>query len=320
MHEQRSSAAGAGEGAASLQLSLHVHHSCQPSSCQQAPVEHCIHARKGVRLEPAISADRASAKIVTLLEQAGEVESRRRPCYSNVRFSSLGEQLFVHSAFPTEAPDAVFFGPDTYRFARAIRHAMTGIAPSGIVHDHRYRMRQRSGRIACRRACCSVCAPADVILSDINPKALRYSRINASLNDFANVRTVLSDVFDQINEGGNLIISNPPYLVDRAARLYRHGGGELGFELSVRIVEAGIERLYPGGRLFLYTGTPVADGIDQFLAAIARTWRRAAATTATKKSIRTCSAKSSTARPMTGSTGLPWSRSPSMLETEPRHA
>ena len=208
------------------------------------------------------------AKIVTLLERAGEVRADDDHCYSNVRFSSLGEQLFVHSAFPTAAPDAVFFGPDTYRFARAICHAMTGMrrtAPFTIID-----IGCGSGAGGLHAASLlQVCAPADVILADVNPKALRYSRINARLNRVANVRTVLSDVFDQINEGGHLIISNPPYLVDRAARLYRHGGGELGFELSVRIVQAGIERLYPGGRLLVYTGAPVADGVDQFFAAIA---------------------------------------------------
>jgi methylase of polypeptide subunit release factors len=109
---------------------------------------------------------------------------------------------------------------------------------------------------------------ADVILSDVNPKALRYSRINASINGLSGVRTVLSDVFDKINEGGDLIIANPPYLVDRSARLYRHGGGALGFDLSIRIVEESIDRLYPGGRLFLYTGTPVVDGTDTFFEAV----------------------------------------------------
>src|SRR5437870_3789549 len=39
---------------------------------------------------------------------------------SSVRVSSLGGDLFLHSAYPTVASDAVFFGPDTYRFARAI--------------------------------------------------------------------------------------------------------------------------------------------------------------------------------------------------------
>jgi methylase of polypeptide subunit release factors len=40
---------------------------------------------------------------------------------------------------------------------------------------------------------------ADVILADINPKALRYARVSASLNGVPNVRTVLSDVFDEID-------------------------------------------------------------------------------------------------------------------------
>jgi methylase of polypeptide subunit release factors len=82
------------------------------------------------------------------------------------------------------------------------------------------------------------------------------------------VRTVLSDVFDGINEGGDLIISNPPYLVDRSARLYRHGGGEFGFDLSLRIVNDSIDRLYSGGRFFLYTGTPIIDGCDRFFEAL----------------------------------------------------
>src|ERR1700709_1915254 len=41
---------------------------------------------------------------------------------SSVRASTLAGDLFLHSAFPTVSPDAVFFGPDTYRFARAIRN------------------------------------------------------------------------------------------------------------------------------------------------------------------------------------------------------
>jgi methylase of polypeptide subunit release factors len=205
--------------------------------------------------------------IVGLLEQAGELEADGNLLRAKVRFSSLGEQLFVHSAFPTEASDTVFFGPDTYRFARALRSSMADIqaAASFTIID-----------IGCGSGAGGLHAAAlmgsgvhvDVILSDINPKALRYSQINARLNGIADVRTILSDVFEQINEGGDLILSNPPYLVDRSARLYRHGGGELGFDLSVRIVEDSIDRLYPGGRLFLNTGTPVIDGTDTFLAAV----------------------------------------------------
>jgi methylase of polypeptide subunit release factors len=38
----------------------------------------------------------------------------------------------------------------------------------------------------------------------------------------------LSDVFGSIDANGDLIIANPPYLVDRLQRAYRHGGGTLG--------------------------------------------------------------------------------------------
>jgi methylase of polypeptide subunit release factors len=207
------------------------------------------------------------SRIVALLEQSHELETDGELLRATVRFSTLDDQLFVHSAFPTDSPDAVFFGPDTYRFARALRQAIPVVrgAASLTVID-----------IGCGSGAGGLYAAGligtethvDVILSDINRKALRYSRINARLNGIANVRTVLSDVFDGINEGGDLIISNPPYLVDRSARLYRHGGGELGFDLSLRIVGDGIDRLYPGGRLLLYTGAPIIDGCDRLLEAL----------------------------------------------------
>jgi SAM-dependent methyltransferase len=207
------------------------------------------------------------SKMIGLLSEAGELREQDDLLYSNVRFSSLGKHLFAHSAFPTQAPDSVFFGPDTYRFARALRDAVRDLpaAASFTIVD-----------IGCGSGAGGIHAAtilngrmtADVILSDINPKALRYSRINAELNGVPNARTALSDVFDSINEGAHLIISNPPYLVDRSARLYRHGGGNFGFELSLRIVEESIDRLYPGGVLFLYTGTTIVDGVDQFFAAL----------------------------------------------------
>ena len=206
-------------------------------------------------------------KVFQLLEKAGEVETDGDLIRSKVRFSSLAEQLFVHSAFPTEAPDSVFFGPDTYRFVRVLRHAMANIdcGAAFTVID-----------VGCGSGAGGICAAAllrgraepDVILSDINPKAVRYSRINASLNGIGGVRAVLSDVLQNINESGNIIISNPPYLTDRSRRLYRHGGGEVGFDLSIRIVQESLNRLRPGGRLVLYTGSAIVNGEDAFFAAL----------------------------------------------------
>src|SRR3954470_18848297 len=69
-----------------------------------------------------------AADILALLETAGEVEQSGDLLRSKVRFSTLGAQLFVHSAFPTDQADAVFFGPDTYRFVRALSQSFQNFA------------------------------------------------------------------------------------------------------------------------------------------------------------------------------------------------
>jgi methylase of polypeptide subunit release factors len=207
------------------------------------------------------------SELLALLRAADELKESDALLRSNVRFSTLSEQIYVHSAFPTDAPDSVFFGPDTYRFERALRHAIGDINSGRSLTVIDIGCGSGAGGLGAAAALRGR-ANADVILTDINPKALRFSRINAQLNGIGNVRTVLSNVLDNINEGGDLIISNPPYLIDEGARLYRHGGGKLGIELSLRIVEQGLDRLYPGGRLFLYTGTPVINGSDCFLEAV----------------------------------------------------
>jgi SAM-dependent methyltransferase len=203
-------------------------------------------------------------QVVALLDDSGELEGERDLVRSKVRFSTLGEQLFVHSGYPTNQPDAVFFGPDTYRFARWLRQSIAATQPRPAVLLIDIGSGCGAGGFYAAnilRACSNV----EVILADINPKALRYGQVNARLNGIGGVRTALSDVFAQLDERADLIISNPPYLVDKAARLYRHGGGELGFDLSLRIVEDGIDHLRPGGRLLLYTGTPIINGTDPFL-------------------------------------------------------
>ena len=48
-----------------------------------------------------------------LLERAGLVEPIGTLRRSRVRVSSLHGRLFLHSAYPTESADAVFFGPDS---------------------------------------------------------------------------------------------------------------------------------------------------------------------------------------------------------------
>lgn len=200
-----------------------------------------------------------------LLAGAGEIEKRGSKLRSGVRFSTLGNQIFVHSAFPTEEADSVFFGPDTYRFARLVRQAL----PESDRPRRLLDLGAGSGAGALHAASLRPNAFSSIVLSDVNRRALRFSRINALLNGIDNVETIESDLFENIDHSFDLIIANPPYLVDPLKRLYRDGGGPLGSELTVQIVRQSIDRLTPSGRLILYSGSVIVDGVDQLQKSIA---------------------------------------------------
>jgi methylase of polypeptide subunit release factors len=182
---------------------------------------------------------------------------------SNVRWSSLDDLLLVHSAYPTEASDAVFFGPDSYRFAQVI-HDHLQHSPTRVQHAVDIGCGSGVGALVIARAA----HHAQVSAVDINPLALRYTAINAALAGVGNVSVEPSDLLDGISGAFDLIVANPPYMLDAGQRTYRHGGGALGAELSLRIVEQARERLSPGGSLLLYTGVAIVEGRDALLEAI----------------------------------------------------
>lgn len=200
--------------------------------------------------------------LANLAGLAGVLEPQGLQLRSSVRFSTLGQQLYAHSAYPTEGADAVFFGPDTYRFARLIGSAIAGMGYSRVEPLRILDVGAGSGAGGLHAAALASRMCPIVTLTDINRRALRYCRVNAALNGIDTVQVLESDLFASISGSFDLIIANPPYLVDKLRRTYRHGGGELGSELSVRIVEDAVPRLAGGGRLILYTGSAIIGGRD----------------------------------------------------------
>ncbi|MHC8314762.1 methyltransferase [Pseudomonas sp. LB3P31] len=197
------------------------------------------------------------------LQQAGVVTDSNGMLKSRVRWSTLDDLLFAHSGFPTEAADAVFFGPDSYRFAQLIHsHLQQSFAPIRRAVD--IGCGAGVGAIVIARAR----READVLAVDINPAALRLTAVNAALAEVANVSVETSDVLQDVDGQFDLIVANPPYMADPSERAYRHGGGAFGEQLSVRIVEQALNRLAPGGSLVLYTGVAMIDGRDPFLEAL----------------------------------------------------
>jgi methylase of polypeptide subunit release factors len=99
-------------------------------------------------------------------------------------------------------------------------------------------------------------------LLDTNPKALRTAAINARHNG-VEVELVEGGSLDDVAGAVDLVIANPPYMVDESDRTYRDGGDMHGAELSLEWSLAAARRLEPGGRMLLYTGTAIVGGRDR---------------------------------------------------------
>ncbi|MET0962099.1 MAG: class I SAM-dependent methyltransferase [Noviherbaspirillum sp.] len=197
---------------------------------------------------------------LSLLDEAGLLEPVGNYRRSKVRVSSIDDALFLHSAFPTEQEDAVFFGPDTYRFIRFMRQALENAPPLPGARILDIGCGSGAGGLMLSKQC----PRADLMLNDINPLALRYAALNAHASALK-AQLALGDSLAAVQGNFDLIIANPPYMVDKDARTYRHGGDGLGSSLSLSMAMQSLPRLKPGGCLLLYTGVAIVDSRDGFL-------------------------------------------------------
>ena len=200
-------------------------------------------------------------EITDLMRGTDALAERGEMLASTIRVSSLGAHLFAHSAYPTTANDAVFFGPDSYRFAAFLeaelpklsrrKHLVDFGAGAGV-----------GAIIAARHA-------EDVTLLDINPSALRLARANAlhaeinfRISGAQRWRFLHAASLDAIDAPIDCIIANPPYIADPAHRAYRDGGGMHGGELSLAWAREAAQHLGAGGAFLLYTGSAIVGGED----------------------------------------------------------
>ena len=191
------------------------------------------------------------------LDAAGMLNEAGALCRSRIRVSSLDGDLYVHSAYPTDSCDAVFFGPDSYRFADFIKRELereplqanarvldigTGTGVGAIVAG-----KAQSGLL--------------ITATDINPAALYFAKINAA---HANVpiNAVEAGKTGHRLDQFDLILINPPYIIDNERRAYRHGGGANGSGLALRLVQDALPHLNTHGKLLLYAGSAIVDGQD----------------------------------------------------------
>jgi hypothetical protein len=204
--------------------------------------------------EPALLAP----ELMTLLMAADAVSESNEGLRSRVRFSTLRGRLFAHSAFPTDDVNAVFFGPDSYRFCSLLERF---VRPG----------RRRLVDVGCGSGVGGITvsgAAEQLVLADVNPQVMAFVRVNAALAA-TQAELVVSDVLQNVSGTIDVIVANPPYLRDERTRLYRDGGGTHGEAVGTRIVHEALDRLSAGGQLVLYTGSAIEHGVDTFYRAVA---------------------------------------------------
>lgn len=186
--------------------------------------------------------------------------SRECDLQPGLRASRVEDTLFWHSAYPTDAADSVFLGPDSCRFAQFIAAHMPAGAATILDYGAGAGV---GGIIAAQRA-----PGALLTVADVNPKALFLASINA---EHAAVRHELLQISHPSEAGGcyDLIVTHPPFMIDAAHRAYRDGGRLYGGQRSLDWSLAGADLLAPGGRLVMHTGAAIVGGTDVLHAALA---------------------------------------------------
>ena len=198
------------------------------------------------------------------LQAAGMAERAQGGLWrSRLRIASAAGTLFLHSAFPTEAADSVFFGPDSYRFITFIESELPALGARKRLVD----IGSGSGVGAISAA--RLLPGAKLTLADINPAALELAAVNAR-HAGLDVETVEAPGLEGVSGDFDLVLANPPFVMDEEGRAYRDGGDLHGLRLSLDWAEETMSRLPSRGAMLLYTGSAIVAGRDGFRHALAQ--------------------------------------------------
>ncbi len=127
---------------------------------------------------------------------------------------------------------------------------------------------------------CAGTAPAALLASrtakniwatDIAQRSIDFAKFNAALNGIHNVNFVLGDLYQPVDgQMFDRIAAHPPYVpVLKPAEIF-YGGGEVGEEITRRIIEGLPGKLKPGGRF--YCRTMGAERLGQSFEQRVRGW------------------------------------------------
>jgi methylase of polypeptide subunit release factors len=232
--------------------------------------------------EPDVLAQVLPDALVQSLVEAGvlQVSLDRETVRSRVRFSSFAGTLVAHSGWPTHDPDAVAFGPDTYRFGAYLERELGAPVAPGWAHLTHTERARTVVDLGCQSGAAGVLAarlldplsrseaPAvRVIFTDSNARALRFASANAQLAGLRDFACLQTETLADAPGAPDLVLASPPSLLWPRQHTSTAGHEPIdpawGTDVAVRTVESALQRLAPGGRLLMCTGAPVVHGVDQ---------------------------------------------------------
>ena len=179
---------------------------------------------------------------------------------SPVKIDHTGYFYFISTSIPfyKDLNSRVYIGEDSYLLSKDIRrlfsmkHYEKGLdlcCGSGIQ------------ALTLSRFCSSVTGV------DINPQAIVFATNNSFLNDREHVKFIQSDLYKNVENKYDIIVSNPPFgfFPDNFKSWLPGYGGDLGIEIPLKIIEGFPDYLSCGGKGFLCLSSPVIDGKEPFL-------------------------------------------------------
>lgn len=114
-----------------------------------------------------------------------------------------------------------------------------------------------------------------ILATDISKDALSVAKINCNKNNVGNIELLESDLFNNINEKFNIIVSNPPYIETSVIETLSSevksepklalDGGEDGLDFYRRIINEAHEFLEKSGYLCLEIGYNQKEKVINFI-------------------------------------------------------